>query len=304
MDLYALELKQLVEVKLLRLNKPKIPGIILPLSGSYNSIENLNDIEYADGDINNRPANKFKDYNLNDDSSVSIDNMFQISSSFGKVLFCENLEALLIINNTSDKEIKIRDLKIKVSNEVLENYEAMFKKAEFILINTNSVITIGPNHFYNHRIKLVADTMCKYSLEAEVQYTSSNFNDEFIKQTTSRSVKTIASDYFIETGTNNVVKKYYKKFIFATMLPFRIKDRFINDSLENTFIEVNIVNQSPYTLHVNHFSLSSDNNMNSNFISSLAENKEMNLESDEEINIVYMINNYNQMLATVNKLIT
>jgi hypothetical protein len=300
MELYELDLKQLIEVKLHRLNKPKFSSNLLPISGSYNNIDDLHKIE--DVDIFSQEIkyeNLFKEYNLNDENSVSIDNMFNFNTTFGKVIFCETMEALLIINNISDKEIKIKDLKVKVSNEVLENYESMYKRCEFSLINSNNTIAIPANHFYNQKVKINADIMCKYSLEVDLQYSSYYFNEEYIKQSTNRIIKTIASGYSVELGTSNVIRKYYKKFLFATNLPFKIKDKFINDSLDRCLIEINLTNQSPYHLHINEFILNSDNNVNQNNLICLNEYKNFVIEPDEEINIVYIINNYKNLIFNV-----
>lgn len=304
MELYELELKQLVEVKLLRLNKPKFSNNLLPLNGSYNSIEHLNKI--TSSDFENSSETRFesvlKEFNINESNSVSVDNMFQLQSGFGKVLFCETLEALIIINNTSDKEIKIKDLKIRVTNEVLENYESMFKKSEYTLINSNSLIVIPANHFYNQKIKLNADVMCKYSLETDIQYSSTYFNEEYVKYSLNKIIKSISNGYYVEVGTNNVVRKYYKKFLFATNLPFKIKDKFINESLDKSYIEINILNQSPYNLHISEFLFAPDTSVSTqvgNYISCLQEMKNFNIEPDEEVNLVYTISNYRSFVATV-----
>lgn len=309
MELYELKLKQFVEVKLMRINKPVFSSSSLPLFGSYNNILNLEQLE---NDSSSMLSNKFKDFSLNDSSSVSIDNMFQISNTFGKVLFCENLEALLIISNTSDKSIKIKDLKVKVFNEELEGFESLFKKCEFPLITSSNSVQINAHSFYNHKVKLTADIMCKYNLEVEIQYTCNYFNEEYLQHSSNKTIKMLTSNYFIETGTFQVVQKYYKKFIFATMLPFRIKDKFVNDSLGNTFIEVNVINQSPYNLNLKDAGLlllastSESNNLNvenADIIKCVSDEetfKDINLEPDEEINIVYLIDNYKAFLLFVN----
>ena len=201
MELYELNLNQYLEVKLLRLNKPKFNSIVLPNSGSYNSIEDLKAITPESSMLNNPNTpcfeKTFQELSLNEYSSVGIDNMFFLSSSFGKVLFCENLEALLIINNTSDKEVKIKDFKVRISNEVLEGYDSMFRKTEYTIINLQNSIIIPGNSYFNQKIRINADIMCKYSLEIDVQYTNQNFYDEYVKHSANKIVKTISSQYSI-----------------------------------------------------------------------------------------------------------
>jgi hypothetical protein len=302
MELYELDLKQFIEVKLLRLNKPKFSNSNLPLNGTYN---NPFDLDQIDTDVEGNEIkfeSKFKDFNLNDSNSVGVDNMFQFSTSFGKVILYETLELLLIINNTSDKEIKIRDIKFRVTNEQLDNYESMYKKVEYSLINSNSVIVINPKSFYNQKIKFSVEIMCKYTLEADIQYSSFYFNEEYIKHSTNKIIKTIGSGYSVELGTSNIIRKFYKKFQFITNLPFKIRDKFINDSLERCYIEINLTNQSPYNLRINEFILS-PNNVNTSFsdsVTCLQEFKNLLIEPDEEINLVYIITNYRHFIMNVN----
>jgi hypothetical protein len=239
--------------------------------------------------------------------------MFQMPSSFGKVLFCESLEGLLIINNLSDREVKIREIKVKVTNEVLEGFESMYRKTEYNLISSQNLISIPGNQFYNIKIRINADIMCKYSLEIDIQYTSSYFTEEFIKHSTNKIIKTISSHYFVEGNSSTVIKKFYKKFLFATNLPFKIKDKFINDNLEKCYIEINLINQSPYNLHIDDIILTPDTEKMSNasannlilqqagFITCFQEKefKNFNLDSDEEINIVFILNDYKTAIANV-----
>ena len=44
MELFVLDLKQLLEVKLLRLNKPKFNSLTNSITGNYNSLDDLSTI--------------------------------------------------------------------------------------------------------------------------------------------------------------------------------------------------------------------------------------------------------------------
>jgi peptidyl-tRNA hydrolase len=168
-----------------------------------------------------------------------------------KKLKTQTLKLLLIINNTFDKKIKIRDIKFRVTNEQLKNYQSMYKKVEYSLINSNSVIVINPKSFYNQRIKFSVEIICKYTLEADIQYSSFYFNEEYVKHSAGKiSLKTIGSDYSVELETSNIIRKFYMKFQFITNLPFKIKDKFINDSLKRCYIKINLTNQSLYNLRL------------------------------------------------------
>ncbi len=81
MELFELDLKQLLEVKLLRLNKPKYNSISNSLSGNYNSIEDLAAINLLDSA--SQLENKIKEFNLLDEYSPSPENMFVNTVSFG-----------------------------------------------------------------------------------------------------------------------------------------------------------------------------------------------------------------------------
>jgi hypothetical protein len=315
MELYELNLSQYLEVKLLRLNKLKFNSTLLPFTGAYNSLEDLKSISPEISmltDPNTSCFEKtFQEFSLNENSSVGIDNMFTLSSSFGKVLFCENLEALLIINNTSDKEVKIKDFKVRISNEVLEGYDSMFRKTEYTLINSQNSIIIPGNSFFNQKLRINADIMCKYSLEIDVQYTNQNFYDEYVKHSANKIIKTISSQYSIENNSTAVIRKYYKKFLFATNLPFKIKEKFVNDNMEKCYVEINLINQCPYTLHIDEVLLLPDGDKsgmdrreslsNTGFISCVASNemKNFNIEPDEEINIVFVLNSYKTTISCV-----
>jgi hypothetical protein len=89
-----------------------------------------------------------------------------INQSFGRIIYGETVDVMLIINNTVNCDIKIKDLTIKVTNEVQENYESIFKSYESILWSNNSQpIEIEPYKFFTKRLSITADVICKYMYE-------------------------------------------------------------------------------------------------------------------------------------------
>ncbi len=80
MDLYELQLKHLLDVKLMRIAKPKYSLLSLPLSGSYNSLDAAKNL---DQNTENKLEKKLSEFHINEDNSVSIDNMFLINNVFG-----------------------------------------------------------------------------------------------------------------------------------------------------------------------------------------------------------------------------
>ena len=135
----------------------------------------------------------------------------------------------------------------------------MFKKFEFYLINSNTPFVIPAGYFMHKRIKILADTMCKYIMEIDIQYGSVYYNDEFLKHSQTKIIKTISNHYYITSNPSNVVAKFFKKFLFSTNLPFKLKDKIICSNMEQAYIEVNLTNPTPYTLQIKDVSLLVDN---------------------------------------------
>jgi len=273
---------------------------------------------------------------LEENNSQNLENIQLYTSGFGRILFCETLEAIILINNISDKEIRIKDIKFKVSNEILEDYEAMFKKFEFFLINMSGPFVIPPGYFMHKKIKILADTLCKYVLEIQIEYCSIYYNDEFVKHNTNKVIKTISNHYYITSNPSNVVAKFFKKFLFSTNLPFKIKDKIVTNNLEKTYVEIILINSTNYILEVKDVNFLMDNinvssisgsgdldllndcnNNNNNteefvknendFINSSnnnnnkSNNKENSLliEPEEEINFAFSITNYKAFINSV-----
>jgi hypothetical protein len=153
----------------------------------------------------------------------------------------------------------------------------MFKKLEFFLINVTGPFIIPAGNFMHKRIKILADTLCKYVLEVQIEYCSQYYNDEFIKHNTNKVIKTISSNYTITSNPTNVVAKFFKKFLFSTNLPFKIKDKIITNNLEKTFVEIVLINSTNYLLEVKDVNFLMDN-LNVNSISGSGDL--MNLNND------------------------
>lgn len=136
----------------------------------------------------------------------------------------------------------------------------MFKKFEFYLINSTTPFVIPAGYFMHKRIKILADTMCKYIMEIDIQYGSVYYNDEFLKHSQTKIIKTISNHYYITSNPSNVIAKFFKKFLFSTNLPFKLKDKIICNNMEQAFIEVNLTNPTPYTLQIKDVSLIVDSN--------------------------------------------
>jgi len=217
----------------------------------------------------------YESFILEENTPQNLERIQSYTSGFGKILFCETLEAILYVNNISDKEIRIKDIKFKISNEVLDEYESMFKKFEFYLINSNTPFIIPPGYFMHKRIKILADTMCKYIMEIDIQYGSVYYNDEFLKHSQTKIIKTISNHYYITSNPSNVIAKFFKKFLFSTNLSFKLKDKILTNNMDLAFIEVNLTNPTPYTLHIRDINLLLDSNLNMSLILEKSNSKEL-----------------------------
>lgn len=81
MELFELDLKQLLEVKLLRLNKPKFNSQSQSINGIYSSLNDLNSLSLLPH--GKKLENKLKEFNLCDENSPNSENMLVNNPSFG-----------------------------------------------------------------------------------------------------------------------------------------------------------------------------------------------------------------------------
>lgn len=82
MKLYELELKQLLDIKFLRSNKPKFNNNFNKmLSGAFNSYENLQEINSLPS--NNKFENKIDNFGFYEENSPSPENLLLNNSQFG-----------------------------------------------------------------------------------------------------------------------------------------------------------------------------------------------------------------------------
>jgi len=94
-------------------------------------------------------------------------------------------------------------------------------------------------------------------------------------------------------NNNTVVKKYSKKFVFATNLPFKAKERFINDSLDRCLLEVNLTNTTAYQLNISNIVLTYEKDKNE-IVPIDYDFRGAIVEPEDEVNIIYILNNPEQ----------
>lgn len=298
MDFCELDLKQLIDVKLIRLNKPKFNFLNTPFYGEYTedffSIDSNSDNSLLSNEL------LLKNFNLTE--IIPISNMMMINTSFGKILFGESLEACIFaINLSKTDDMRVKEIKVTVTNEELQNYSSVYKKCEFVIFEANNIV-IPCGKFYSSKINFIADNISKYTIATEIQYSCTTFNNEYIKNSQGKIIKTMSAGYYIEQNKGQVVRKYQKKMLFDNNLPFKIKEKIITTNLGKTYIEINLVNNTTSTLHISEYSLlvnknslDLDKNSFDNLIKPLCEDEEISLECEDEFNFVYVIDNFSAM---------
>ena len=284
------------------MNKPKFNITYLPLSGEYSNTNIINgEIEISNFE---QPSVEklLKSYNTTEPFSNS--NMMQITNNFGKILFGETLDALvLIINLSKVDDMRIKEFRVVVTNKALQGQTLIFQKTEFLLFEAIN-INVPAGKFFSQKVTFKADIMCKHQILADIQYSCNYFNNEYIKNSTGKIIKTKNDNYFIEAPKGNVIKKYHKKMMFDNNLLFKIREKVISSNLEKGFVEFNIINQSAFTLrlvdlNISYNLLSYYQNTEETMMNKLLpirQFKEMNLESEEEYSLLYYIDTYSDFL--------
>lgn len=303
MEYYELELKQQIDIKLIRLNKPKFNNSSTPYYGEYlpnhHLIDSNNDNTLLSNDL------LLKNFNLTE--ILPNNNLMTINNTFGKVLFGEKLEAcILIINMSNIDDMKIKEVVVKVSNDPLKHYTNVYKKCDFVIFEENDFI-IPCGKFYSTKINFNADNISKYSISIDIKYCCNYFNNEYIKNINGKIIKTMTQSYYIEQNKGLVVKKFLKKMLFDNNLPFKIKEKLVTTNLGKTFIEINLINSTSLTLHIVEYSLEPNKILNGHSkesfkdcIKGLIQGEELSLEAEDEFNFIYEIDNHNLFQAIEN----
>lgn len=138
---------------------------------------------------------------------------------------------MLIINSKADSPLYIREIKVKLSNEPLENFEVCYKKIKSNLFNSNDALIIDPFKSITQKLRFQAEIISKFSVEIEIFYCCKLFDDEYTRHAANKIIKTLSSEYYIEPNKNSVVSKYFKRFTFAANPPFKLKERLFQDSM-------------------------------------------------------------------------
>ena len=237
--MYTQELKipKDIEIKFYRLSQPSLNISNFPLSGIY---QNLDSIE----DKGALLKNKFSNFDI---TRMGIDNLFTLSSSFGKVFLGEKLDGLITFSNTSDNFVVIKDLEIFLLIEAL-NEEKNNKKILDIKLPPDGII-IKPKQGHTVNMSISLDYVSKYTIDINLRTRSSAYNTEYnTLKLKNVLVKEKTKDYHIVNG--NVEAFNNKKLTFDVNYPFKISEKFHNYQMNICYIEIRIKNNTIYPLTI------------------------------------------------------
>jgi len=224
-----------IDINFIRLSKPVFNSIDVPLSGLYNSIDN---IEYP----NYLLKNKFKNFTTPVNGGLGLDNLFLLKTSFDKLLTEEILEGLIVLTNNSGRDITIKNMEISLI------FETQQKTMSITLPEKDNTLFLSHNQSYSMKIKNYLKKKGKYSFDVKF-WTKCWFYDQQYYSLKQRVKIKESSKYKI--FDNHVEYFNNKIFNFNVNEPFDIKTIFkMNQMKEEYFIELNIKNKSKYNLTI------------------------------------------------------
>lgn len=249
-----LKINKDIDIKFTRLSKPILNNIDLPLSGVYNSIDNT---EYSNFPL----KNKFKNFCICPPQQLGPENIFQLNNSFGKLLTEEIIEGLIILTNTSPRQVTIIKLEIffnceekKSSKDKNNNYnnnrnnEKFKKKINISLPDPNNSLFLSPKQSYSIKIRNFLPLSGKYTISIFFSVKSDYYNQLYNSLKLKSKIRENTKEYII--NKENEIEIFQSKvFSFYAYCPFEIKEIFrLNQMKEEYFIEINIKNISKYML--------------------------------------------------------
>jgi len=230
-----LKLYKDIDINFIRLSKPVFNSLDLPLSGLYNSLDN---IEYPNYPL----KNKFKNFTTPINGGLGLDNLFMLKTSFDKLLTDEKLEGLIILTNNSPRDITIKNMEISFIFEADQNTFLIS------LPDKDNTLFLSRNQSYSLKIKKNLKEKGKYGFDIKF-WTKSFFYDQQYYNLKQRGKIKESSKYKI---IDSHVEYYNNKiFNFSVSDPFDIKTKFkMNQLKDEYFIEINIKNISKYNLTI------------------------------------------------------
>ena len=256
-----------IDINFIRLSKPEINTLDIPLSGIYNNIDNN---EYPNYPL----KNKFKNFTTTLNGGLGAENLFLLKNTFDKLITEEFLEGLIILSNNSTRDIIIKNVEISLI------FETQQKTLTISLPDKDNTLFLSPNQSYSIKVKNYLKKKGKYSFDVKF-WTKSFFYDQQYNMLRQKAKIRENKKYKI---IDNHVEYYNNKiFSFNVSEPFEIKTKFkMNQMKEEYFIEINIKNKTKYNLTIPDLIIKPNkkNNIHLKPVSTL---EEMQLNIDETI---------------------
>ena len=242
MKTQELKIPKDIEIKFYRLSLPLFNDSNQPLSGIYHNIESIEDKNFP-------LKNIFSNFDVS--RNISIDNLFTLSSSFGKVFLNEKLDGLITFSNTSENFITIKDLEITIIVESKPDSKPN-KKILDIRLPPDGV-QIKPKQAHTVKMSISLDYVSKYTIDINLRTRSSAYNTQFNMLKLQGLVKDFTKEYHIVNG--NVETFNNKRLTFDVNYPFKINEKFHNYQMNICYIEIRIKNNTIYPLTIYTLSL-------------------------------------------------
>ena len=248
---------KILQLKCFRLNPPNFKNNINNLNGHYNDLFN-----YEDED-NYFLENKSNSFDLTSQYNITNDIGFYLDKNFGPVFIGDDLKILFILINQTNSEIEIKKLNINIFSNELNNTIPFQSKIP-------SIFKIKKYSFYSFIIYFNIDKNIKYKIDIK----ASLFGNLF------------------EIDYNQNEKKGYEFFKRLTLdgkNPVNIKTNFNLINLEKCFINQILYNPTFVKIKISNIWLNTINEPKK-IIKLKQEFKETYLSNDEEISLLYIIN--------------
>ena len=185
-----------IDVKFTKLSKPSFNTLDLPLSGIYNDIDSV--------EFSNFPLkNKFKNFGVSSPDYIGIENLFQINSSFVKLLTEEAIEGLVILTNVSNRDIIISNLEIYFNVEGItiqkkKSNEQLRTTLSINLPGVNNSLLLLPNQSHSIPVRHDLKHSAKYTINVLFRTKSPFYNQVYYELKQKRNIKETHREYIFE----------------------------------------------------------------------------------------------------------
>jgi len=298
-----------IDIRFLRLLPPNLNTSNIPLNGLYNNIDNIEE------DSENILQNKFSNFNITSPTSVNIENLFSLSSLFGRVFLKEKLEGLIMFTNISNHEVVLSKLDISLTiDEKIETKTKKQKRYLDIKLPKEGVV-LDKKEVYSVKFESILNYVTKYTIFIDLKVRSPVYDNQYMLAKQRNMIKDSGKEYDV-IGENTIEIPNCKKLTFDVNYPFKTIEKFHNYQMNTCYIEIKIINNSIYPLTLTDLFLSpktkpdlklspidnlqelsknqaqflfEQNNKNNNKELDISNSKYLSLQSEEETSILFQI---------------